>query len=173
MQRLNCDVDGSPAPGDPFSGIDVLRRDGTPFALDSEVDDWVDLIKLLFNSGAGNTIDYAELWKFTPGTFDAAFVSTYPIAVAGTSGSGTVPAGQVIVTFRSQLGGVMKLNFMETVIAQTTPDTLPFANAGLDAIADAVVAGTVPWMARDNGYPFACIAAYPGVNEALFKRRYR
>lgn len=172
--RYNVRVDGTPAPGTPFSDIDVLRRDDSPFALDGEIDDWVALIDGLFTStGTATTIDFAELWKYEAESFDAEFVSTYPIAVNGASGTSAVQAGQVIITFRTTLGGIMKLNFMETVVASGVRDTLPFADATLDAIADATVAGTVPWMGRDGGYPFACIAMYPGQNEAIFKRRNR
>jgi len=119
------------------------------------------------------TFDYCELWKYVPESFDASFVSTYDIGVEGATAAATVSSQQTIVTFRSTLGGIMKLSFMETVITTVARDTLPFDNATLDSVADAVVAGTVPWMARDGGYPFACIAAYPGQNEALFKRRNR
>jgi len=172
--RYNIRVDPEPAPGDPFSSISVLRRDDSPFDLDGEIDDWVVMMKALFtNQGTATTIDFAELWKYEDESFDAEFVSTYPIAVAGTSATATSASGQVIVTFRTTNGGVMKLSFMETVISPGVVDTLPFANAALDTIADEVVAGTVPWMGRDNGYPFACIAAYPGQNEATFKRRNR
>lgn len=173
VARYNLRVDGNPAPGTAFADIDALRRDDSPFPLDSETDDWVDLIKGLWNSSAGNSIDYAELWKYTPESFDATFISTYPIAVTPTSAQANANAGQVIVTFRTSGGGVMKLNFMETILAAALPDTLPFANATLDAIADAVVAGTSPWLGRDGTYPFACIAAYAGQSEAIFKKRFR
>lgn len=171
--RYNLRVDGTPDPGTPFSGIDALRRDDSPFPLDSEVDDWVDLIKGMYSSTGLSTIDFAELWKYTPGTFEAQFVSTYPIAVTGTTAGTTANSGQVIVTFRTAGGGIMKISLLETVISSAGPDTLPFANAALDDMADQIVAGTVPWMARDNTYPFACIAAYAGQNEAVFKKRFR
>ena len=171
-QHLNVRLESDPVPGTPFSGINALRRDDSPFDLAGEVDDWVNLFKVIISSGGGNTIDYAELWKYEEESFDASFVSTYPINVAGTSGGGVVTAGQVVVTFRTMEGGIMKLNFMESIITAGARDTLPFANAGLDAIADAVVAGTVPWLGRDTSYPFACIAMYPGQNEKLFKIRY-
>jgi hypothetical protein len=172
VARYNVRIDGNPDPGTAFADIDVLRRDDSPFALDGEIDDWVTMIKGLWSSTSSPSIDYAELWKYTPESFDASFVSTYPIAVTTTSASPNVVSGQSIVTFRTMGGGIMKLNFMETIILPTFPDTLPFSNATLDAIADAVVAGTVPWLARDTTYPFACIAAYTGTNEALFKKRY-
>lgn len=172
--RYNLRVAGDPDPGTPFADIDALRRDDSPFALDGEIDDWIALIDGLYSSNLPMvTFDYCELWKYVPESFDASFVSTYDIGVEGATAAATVSSQQTIVTFRSTLGGIMKLSFMETVITTVARDTLPFDNATLDAVADAVVAGTVPWMARDGGYPFACIAAYPGQNEALFKRRNR
>lgn len=173
VARYNLRVEGTPDPGTPFSGINALRRDDSPFALDGEIDDWVTLIKGLWSSAALTTIDYAELWKYEPLSFDASFVSAYSIAETATSASANANSGQVIVTFRTAGGGIMKISFMETILAAALPDTLPFTNATLDAVADAVVAGTVPWLARDGTYPFACIAAYAGQNEAVFKKRFR
>lgn len=173
-QRLNVRVDGDPDPGTAMADIDFLRRDDSPFAASGEINAWAAYMKALYASAAGEaTLQYAELWKYEAESFDASYVSTHPIDLAGTSGSSTVSSQQTIVTFRSQLGGIMKISFMETVITTVAKDPLPFANAALDTIADAVVAGTVPWIARDGGYPIACIAAYPGQNEALFKRRNR
>ena len=172
--RYNLRLATDPDPGTAFADIDALRRDDSPFALDGEIDDWVTLMQGIYNNSTGvSSIDYAELWGYEPESFDAHFISTYPINVAGSVATSITAYGQAIVTFRTTLGGIMKLNFMECVIGIGGIDTLPFSNANLDTLADAVVAGTVPWMARDNGYPFACIALYPGQSEALFKRRVR
>lgn len=172
-QRLNCRLASAPSPGDAFDDIDVLRRDDSPFSLKDEVDDWVALMLPLFSTAAPSTIDYAELWAYEAESFDASFVSTYPIALTGTSGSSYQPASQYIITFRTEEGGIMKLSFMETIVVPGIRDTLPLASVAGDAIADAIVAGTVPWLARDTSYPFACIAAYPGQSEAVFKKRFR
>jgi hypothetical protein len=172
-QRLNVRLAADPAPGTAFADIDVLRRDDSPFALSDEVDDWITAVVPMYSNGAGNTWDYAELWKYEAESYDASFISTYPIAAAGTSVTVIRQCSQAIVTFRTMAGGIFKLSFMETVVAEGAKDTLPFSNATLDAIADAVVAGTFPWYGKDNSYPFACIAAYNGTNEAIFKKRFR
>lgn len=173
QQRLNVVVSGQISVGDPFSSITVVRRDASLHALDDEVDAWVALINGLWNNSGTSTIDYAELWKYVPNTFDAIYTSTYQIGVVGTSGSANVGAAQNIITFRTQEGGIFKLNFLETIVGTGYKDTLPFSNGTLDTIADAVVAGTVPWLARDSSYPLSCIGLYPGASEALFKKRYR
>lgn len=172
--RYNVILDGVPDVGDPFSSILAVRRDGSPFPLDGEVDDWVTLCKGLYSSAGGAaSIDYAELWKYTAGTFDASYVSTYSIAQTGSSASPLVAGQETIVTFRTTLGGIMKIYWLETIISTVSVDTLPFSNTTLDTMADQLIAGTFPWIGRDGGYPIAAIAAYPGQSEALFKKRNR
>jgi len=152
----------------------MTRPVGANLDADVAIDAWVNLIKAIFSSIAGaTTIDYAELWKYDAGTFDANFISAYDIAVAGTSGSQEEVSGQCILVFRTSEGGIMKVVFMESVVAAGVPDTLPLANTNLDAIADSLIAGEQPWIGRDEGAPIALIAMYPGQSEAVFKRHFR
>jgi hypothetical protein len=172
QQRLNLRVDGTPVAGvDDFTTIDALRRDDAPFALDGEVDDWVDLMKVFYNSTDADFTN-AELWKYEPLSFDASFVAAYDIGVAGTSGTSTQPASQIIATFRTQEGGIMKINLMDVVTSPGQPITPPYAGS-VAALFNPVVNGTVPWLARDTSYPIAHIRTYPGQNEALFKKIFR
>lgn len=172
VQQLNLQVSGTPNVGDPFSSIDALQRDTNTIGLDTAVDAWVALMKVIYPSSSG-TIDFAELWKYAPGTFDASYVSAYPIAVAGTSGAGVVNASESIITFRTQQGGTLRLHFLDNVIVSGATDSPPFANAGLEAIRQFVESDNNWIYARDNSYPIAAIAAYNGVNERLFKKLFR
>jgi hypothetical protein len=172
QQRLNVRIDGTPVAGvDDFTTIDALRRDDAPFALDAEVDAWVDLIKVFLPSAGGDIVN-AELWKYTPDSFDADFVAAYDISVAGTNGSANTPASQLIWTFRTQEGGIMKVILMDVSTTPGLPVTPPYTGSTL-ALANAIVNGTSPWLARDTSYAIANIAMYPGQNEALFKKIYR
>lgn len=176
-QHLSLDLDiPLPVVGTPF--VDIVPKfritPGGAYNLKTVVDAWVATWKAMISSGGGNTIDNAELWKYTPESFDASFVSSYTIAVAGTSGAAIVPAGQAIVTMRTQEGGIFKLSFMETTIPQAVTDTGVISNANLETLVAGIEAGNVfPWLARDTSYPISRIAHYPGVNEALFKKRFR
>ena len=106
-QRLSCAVAGDdPGVGQAFSAIDVGRRVGGAIALSTAVNNYVNLMKVFYSNVSGNVIVSAELWKYIAGTFDASFVSAYPIDVAGTSASAIQAAGQSIVTMRSTNGGV-------------------------------------------------------------------
>jgi hypothetical protein len=170
-QRLNVRMDGDPVPGDGFDGMSSLRRDDTPFLLSDEVDDWITLLQPLF-SAAVTTFDYAELWKYVPNSYEATYVATYDISLPGTSGTGSFSAGQCIYVMRTAEGGIMKVSLLEAIRSQGNP--LPYATltAGEKALVDAVVGGTVPWLARDTSYPIAFKAMFPGQNEAVFKKRF-
>jgi len=165
-----CAVD--PNPGDAFSTISVVKRNTDTVALDVAVDTWVALLQPLFVA-APTAFLYAELWKYDPLSFEASFVSTYDISLAGTGGGSVNPGGQAIFTFRTQEGGVMKVSLMETAIA--SGGSLPYVslNAAQGALVDTLTNGTTPWLARDTSYPFAFVQMHPGVNEALYKKRFR
>lgn len=173
-QRLSCAVAGDdPTVGTIFDNIDVGRRVGGAISLKAAVDAYVDLMKVFYAGSGATNIVSAELWKYATESFDASFVSSYAIGVAGTSGSGVQAANQSIVTMRTTNGGIFKLSYMESVISFAVTDPGTISNAGLEAMVADIEAGNQPWIARDNGYPIVRIAHYPGQNEALFKKRYR
>lgn len=172
VARYNIDIDGA-APGAAFSAMNVKSVNGSNPTLAAYLSDWVDLFRPVLSSGAGNSIDYAELWEVTPGTFDMSFVSAESIGLAGLSGSTTQPASQGILTFRTVQGGILKLSFMECVFVSGNKDTPPFSLSPVTAIADFVTGGDNAFLGRDTSRPFAVIAFFPGQNEALFKRRFR
>lgn len=166
-------TDTNPTPGTIFNDLDVVRRDAASVPLETAVEAWAALLKPIFNSGAGNAIDYAELWKYEPMSYDASFISAYDIGEAGTSATAVVVAAQDVWVWRTALGGTMKFSFMETIFSPGIKDTVPLANAAAIAIYDFVMSGANWFQGRDGSQPFALIARYPGTNEALFKRRYR
>lgn len=174
VAEYNIDLVEDPAPiGNPFSGYTAITRDASNMPLDDLCDAWAALVRPHLNQAAGNTIDYFELWKYTPLSFDAVFMSSYNIGLNGTSASAITVAGQDIWVYRTGLGGIMKLNFMESVAANGAKDTLPLAAAHMTAIHDHILGPDNAFIGRDGGMPFALIARYPGVSEALSKRRYR
>lgn len=173
VAKYNIALDGDPAVSDDFSTINAVQRNGSTTTLDTWVDSWVALMLQLVSSNANNSVDSAELWKYTPGTFDASFISAYPIAEAGLSSAAVVPAGQAIQTYRTQEGGIMKLVFMETGLVTAQRDPPPFTPVASENIRQAVLAATNCWLARDTSYPVAAIGNFVGQSEALFKKRYR
>jgi len=169
--RLSMDM-GTPAdPGDPFSEWTALSRQGQTPQLDDWVDDLVALLQPLYHTGT--TFVDAELWLYTPGTFDAAFQSTYPIALAGTSSTQNSLNAQAIITFRSQLGGSGRVNLMEAISGFGVEQGFPTNSALINALATFITALGSPVIARDGGYLFTPLKYLPGINEALFKKRFR
>lgn len=174
--RYNIDLLGAPpiAPGTLFSAAGVKRRDAVAETLQAYVDRWVVLMKALMASAANNTIDYAELWYYTPLSFNAQYISTYAINVAGTNAGASTGAAEKIMTFRTMEGGSMRLHFEEMAASSGgAPDTPPFTTGADDAIQVMVSGVTNAWLGMDTSFPFATVALYPGQNEALFKKRFR
>lgn len=175
IAQYSLDLVAEPLPGDDFSTIEPVfpaGSSGGPF-LDDVMNQWVLSFKALLSSGGGNTIDRAELWKNVPASFDSSFLSAMTLAVAGTSGSTVVSAGQAIVTMRTTAGGIAKFEIIESVIGANTTDAGTISNANLETMISDIEAGDYPWTGRDNGYPFVRIAHYPGINERLWKKRFR
>lgn len=172
--ELNFNLFEDAAPGDPASGLHPLYRDGTHIkTLDDVVIEWATLLADCFSSAGGATIDAAEIWKYEAGTFVADFITAVSIAFAGTRVATPVVNSQMIMSFRTTEGGIAKLSLLETPNVAGAPDSPPYAEAGLDALADAFIDGTFPWVGRDNGFPFVSLRLFPGQNEALFKKRLR
>lgn len=170
-QRLNVDL-VTPVPvAEPFTTIVANERDGGTNSLEAWVDTWVAALQPHFHTSA--TISLAELWKYEPFSFEASYVSTYDISLAGTSGAAPVPAGQAIWAFRTVEGGIMKINLMECSIQSGVSRAYVAMSAIEKAIVDLIVGGNNCWLGRDTSYPFAVTQLHPGANEALYRKRYR
>jgi len=169
--RYNLDLDGTPTPGDGFDTITVKQRGGSTAALDTTIDSWVTTFKAMFP--ATTDIIGAELWKYTAGTFQSSYVSSYDISEIGTSGGDSIAAQQAILTFRTVEGGIMRLSFMETPHVIGSSQSFPTSQTGVNALAAVVVASSNWILARDTSYPIFAYRFHPGQNEALFKKRFR
>jgi len=169
--RYNCDVTGTPVPGDLPSAIAVNLRNGSTLTLDVIIANWVLLLDSLFHTST--TFDDYTFWKYTPLTYDRTFITTASI---GSSGTGTNPTNlshAIILTMRTIEGGVMKLNFMESLNVQISRLTYAASGPDVRAIFD-FVTGLTNWvLARDTSYPIASIHSLGGENEAIFKKRNR
>lgn len=171
QMRFSMDMDTPAGPGDPFSDWTCLSRFGAAPQLDTWVDNLILKLKVVYN--ASSSFVSAELWKYAPLSYDAAFQSAYPIGVAGTNVGATVPDAQSIITFRSQLGGSARLNLMEAVYGGSPTQSYPFSIALLNDVADFITDVQSPVVARDGGYLFSTLHLLLGLNEALFKKRMR
>jgi len=169
--RMSVDVDTPPDPGSDFGDYDLKSRQGLFYDAESWTDAFVDKMKAIYKTTT--TITSAELWLYATGTYNAAFQSAYSIAVAGTSASSIQLWSQQILTFRSQNGGIAKINFMESIFVPAVLDAYPTSLTAINDIFDLVSSLSSPVIARDGGYLFAPLNYLSGQNEHLFKLDYR
>ena len=171
--QLNVDLEVDPTPGDPFSLMSALRRDTGGIDLDVATAAFVNVAEDLFDTGEGS-FTYAELWKYTPDTFLASYVSSLDLSLPFTGLGTSYTAGQDIYTFRTLEGGIMRVELHEN-LASPGP-AVAYADLAADpkALADYFITNnTGVWLARDTSYPFLCLRESPGQSEATFKKRYR
>lgn len=171
--RLNVDLTSAPTVGDAFNNINAKTRGGiaTP-DLAAVIEAWLELVKMIYKTTT--TFGIVELWKYEPLSFDASFVSAYtPTISAGVDTDPTNTAGQEILTFRTQEGGILRLNFMETVFLTYGVQPYPIGAVRYDDIFEFVIS-SVNWvLARDTSYPFATLNRNMGQNEKTFRQRFR
>jgi len=170
--RHSLQLNDTPSVGDAFSTIIPIERDGDAVtSLNTHVDNFV-AVFLPFLSSADGAVNRVELWKYTPSSFDAMYVSVYDISLAGTNVAATIPASQVIWTFRTQEGGILKITILDTTVGAGISLVPPLPTVAQN-IADYINNNNSIVLGRDTSYPFSVVGYYRGQNERLFKRLYR
>lgn len=162
-------------PGALFENIAVQWWDGTSgHFLDEAVDDYVALMQGVLDATAVD-ITRVELWKYgAEPSLAADFIAVYELGLNGTN-SGVQVNGQYTMTFRTQLGNVMRFQIMEFSGAdQRSTFVPPFTPASAaDDIVQYLCGTAHPFSARDNSKPIAPIRLSLSQNEKLFRKRYR
>jgi len=170
--RLSFRVATDPEPGSPFTTIQVLNKLGSPGAtLDTVLTDLLTVVRPFYVS----QVDFvrAEVWRYPPQSFDAAFISAFPIGQGGTGTGTTTIAGQLIFTFRTSNGGVLKVDMRGTTVSPREKLSFPTAFAAFNNLANYILFPSTPFIGRDNGVPIATLFALAGQNERAWKRVYR
>lgn len=171
--RLNLNISGSdPTPGTAMADINFLERSGVPVNAVVALDAWIDLIKVRFNTSQ-TAFNVADLFKYTPGTFQRQFISSYALAETGSSASGNTAASQEIFTSRTLEGGIHKINLMESINTANARTGRSGTTGSVDAIFDFLESVDNWILGRDTSYPIAGLNHLAGQNEKLFKLRFR
>jgi len=159
---------GEGDPGDPFSAWTIQLRGGTTTPLD----DWTDALMILIDDFYASAVDFthAELWKYQPSSFDATYQATYALGLSGTSGGATVDASQGIITFRTAVGGVAKIDLRGISLGAGPKQSFPTAAAIVNALASFLSGSLSAMIGRDGGFLVAPIFWLPGQNERAWKR---
>jgi hypothetical protein len=170
---LNVNIPVAPDLGENFLTIAPITRGGsTAASLKVKVDELIGLLRPLYALD-DSAFALADLWAYEPNSFDASFVSTYDIALAGSAGGSATAAAQEIFTFRTQEGGIFKLVLMETISGHGNSQVYNDISLARQDLVDNFLLDSNVWLARDTSYPFAFIKRHPGQNEAMFRRRFR
>lgn len=170
--RFSCQLETDPDPGDAFTTFSVTTSGGGSLVASTVASGTQNVIEDFLNS-TDASIDYVELWKYTPGTFQATYVTSHDISGSGTSSTATDPAGQVIFTMRTTGGGVFKVNLLDTVGGYALPTSYDDSSSVAQDLFDYFTHSTnAPYIGRDNTYPFVPMRVFPGQNEHVFKTRY-
>lgn len=169
--RLNCNLLVEGDAGDPFSSFDVEIRNGAGIDLDVAVLAWVNLIRTLFNASTNFTI--ANLYKFTPDSFEKTFLSTFNVNLLGSAAGAAVLMQQSTLTFTTNLGGNVRVELLESAQGGNLRIPIRDAAATVRAVADFLVSPTNWVLARDGGYPTGQLNWSNGRNDALENQRFR
>lgn len=170
---FNCDVIGEAAPGSAPTAITLRSHDGTGVNLDIGVNAAWALIRPFFQ--VLTLASSYTLWKQTVGVTDRQFISAGALSAPnGVNPGGNLPAQQLVLTWRSAAGGIMKLQMLEGVFegnARLPLLSSPDANV---LNLSTYILGNDNWItARDRSFPVAAMNASYSQNEKVFNRRYR
>lgn len=174
--RVNCAVVGTPAPGTAMSAINVMTKAGTPAGLEASILAFWNWYKIQL--GTTVTVGVPSLYKYDTGTFVKNFVSAYG-GTALTNGTGTSGIGdshEMIQTYRTAAGGILKLTWLEDTNGTLVNRAPLVANAAgtNDAKLAAYMISSAAWIiGRDDSFPIASMFNVFGQNEAVFKKRHR
>jgi hypothetical protein len=171
VQRLNCNIVAEGVVGDPFANFSVATKAGASLALSIAVSDYVAVARTLMAPTANFTV--ANLYKYTPESYDKAFLATNDINLVGT-GAGTVQLNhQTMWTFTTQLGNNMRLTLLDDISTSNARIPIRDGTVAQQNMATYVLGNTSWILARDGSYGAGRLNVVGGQNEALFKRRNR
>lgn len=115
----------------------------------------------------------ATLWLFTPLTFIRTWQTERTLTDVG-AGVGTyAPAQQTTYTFRTQEGGIKRVQLMETGTDSELQRTFAELTALEQTFISNMLAPSFPWLGRDTSFLVAFNRASDGENEKTWRQRFR
>jgi hypothetical protein len=162
-------VDESPDPGTPPM---LFQKDGGQVALATAIGLFVDAIDPLFHTST--TFDRVEAFAQDTPTSDPYWVSGYTItAQAGTDTVANTPYGMVVMSFRSDEGGIYKMYLMEGSIVPNQRVNAPTYGgvSELVAVLNYVMGAGSIVRARDGGSIISGVRMTSKYSDAL-RRKY-
>lgn len=145
----------------------VDNAGGTSVLLSTTLVTLVNILRGFYPASA--TFLYYELWTMASPTADPIFRETDRIDIVGTSGSAPQAYGQCVFTFRTKLGGILKVYLMESVKAVNAIIQPPFTGNDLTFVTHMIGTSCI-WFGRDGSDAIVCIRAVTKTSDALRKK---
>lgn len=131
------------------------------------------LVRLLAET---DSVQRCELWSFPPQSNDGTFLSAVAFDVGGDTTDTTTPAvgNQLTMTFRTDEGGILRWQVMETA-TENTVSRYTYNNAPnrLKIWINTLMDLNYPFIGKDGGRPIAFLRASMTQNERIYRKVYR
>lgn len=164
IMTLPCVPYGTVTPG--VEPQFTINNDGS-LDMEDAVGAFVEAIDHLFHTGT--SFGEATFWSQPTPDDDPLWIYSYTEGAAGASGTANVALSECVMSFRTNLGGLLKLYLMEGWVPVNTRDVPPWAAGFLSVFT--YMSGSTGWVrGRDNGKVVGYINVTAKTNDALRKK---
>jgi len=174
VMRFNVIAVGNPPAGTLATAIDIQKQGGATAKLNVVANQLWEFLRLAYHTSI--TCTGYTLWKYAVGTNAKDFVSAGTVTnPAGTSATSPTVAWEVIATFRSANGGIMKVVYLEPSLTGENRSTLTPNAAGnaIQRLASYILSADNIAIARDDAFIVAALRDSRGQNERIWRKIYR
>lgn len=170
----NCAALGDPAPGTASTTISLATRSGGSKILSTAAQEWWTIFRDNFSNAT--TIISCNLFRYDGPALGNTFISAIAISPsAGSVSSAPVAGHETVWTFRTGIGGIMKIVAIEDIAAGKAQAPL-VANPALGTYGQmaAYIMSSDGWLCgRGGSWPVAPMQTSMSYNETIEKRRFR
>lgn len=171
--RINVAAVGSPPVGSLPTAVTIQKAGGGTATLAVVANQFWEFLRPFW--GTAITCSGYTLWRYVTGTFAKTFISTGTMTNPAANGGTGTTAHEIVETFRSANGGVMKVVLLETNVGGSAKLALVPNASGTNyqKLASYIMSTDNVALARDDAYPLSPMFLSAGENERLFRLIYR
>lgn len=172
--RVNVIALSNPPAGTLATAIDIQKQGGGTAKLNVVANQLWDFLRQSYHSSI-TCVGYT-LWKYVTGTYAKDFISSGNVTnTAGSSATTPTIAWEVVTTYRSANGGIMKIVMIEPSLTGETKTTLipNAAGTAIPKLAAYVLSADNVCVSRDDGFIVAALRDSRGQNERIWRKIYR
>jgi len=145
----------------------LLAKNGTAVAGDVAADGFAAIFTPFLNTG--DEVSRVEYFSWPSPADDVIFIYAVDVAAAGESALAALEDSMLTMSFRTNLGGVLKFVILDAALSAVNVREIPPFTPGSRAIdaATAITDAFSCWKGRDGGYAIAGIALTTKTNDKL------